>query len=278
MNTGIQDAVNLGWKLAYYMRGLAGRRLLNSYAEERLLAVERVEHCTSEHTRAIFGLEKHGPVHDLYRPGFANRRSLRDIVAQQFSGLAFDHSVYGSMVGRHVPFFPVNSPTMEVANSYDLPRTGRHAILVPEGTDVSKLAKMRARWGHVSQSYTLDSDGYQVVTAARPGEVCLVRPDGFIGFSGNLEECERYLERVHSILDGEGGRSALGIHHPLRPAMTTESHARPADIRDAVRMPTVRREIQALHSPSVQPPITPPDDRSHAMALASRQNCKPTSD
>ncbi|MFJ1705123.1 FAD-dependent monooxygenase [Kitasatospora sp. NPDC088346] len=36
MNTGIQDAWNLGWKLGHVARGLAGPDLLDSYQEERL--------------------------------------------------------------------------------------------------------------------------------------------------------------------------------------------------------------------------------------------------
>jgi 2-polyprenyl-6-methoxyphenol hydroxylase-like FAD-dependent oxidoreductase len=36
MNTGIQDAYNLGWKLAEVLRGRAGDRLLDTYQEERM--------------------------------------------------------------------------------------------------------------------------------------------------------------------------------------------------------------------------------------------------
>jgi 2-polyprenyl-6-methoxyphenol hydroxylase-like FAD-dependent oxidoreductase len=35
MNTGMQDAANLGWKLALALRGLGGERLLDSYHDER---------------------------------------------------------------------------------------------------------------------------------------------------------------------------------------------------------------------------------------------------
>ncbi len=35
MNTGIQDAANLAWKLAYVLRGTANRSLLDSYERER---------------------------------------------------------------------------------------------------------------------------------------------------------------------------------------------------------------------------------------------------
>jgi 2-polyprenyl-6-methoxyphenol hydroxylase-like FAD-dependent oxidoreductase len=35
MNTGIQDAVNLGWKLAHTLRGLADPAVLDTYEPER---------------------------------------------------------------------------------------------------------------------------------------------------------------------------------------------------------------------------------------------------
>ena len=35
MNTGIGDAVDLGWKLAAVLRGWGGTRLLDSYGPER---------------------------------------------------------------------------------------------------------------------------------------------------------------------------------------------------------------------------------------------------
>jgi len=37
-NSGIDDADNLAWKLAYVVRGLAGERLLDSYSDERVFA------------------------------------------------------------------------------------------------------------------------------------------------------------------------------------------------------------------------------------------------
>ncbi len=42
MNTGIQDAYNLAWKLALVVKGQAGERLLETYSEERLKNAERL--------------------------------------------------------------------------------------------------------------------------------------------------------------------------------------------------------------------------------------------
>lgn len=36
MNTGLQDAYNLSWKLAYVIKGIADKKLLDTYNEERL--------------------------------------------------------------------------------------------------------------------------------------------------------------------------------------------------------------------------------------------------
>lgn len=36
MNTGIQDMINLGWKLALVIQGRVSARLLERYGEERL--------------------------------------------------------------------------------------------------------------------------------------------------------------------------------------------------------------------------------------------------
>ncbi|MES4905947.1 MULTISPECIES: FAD-dependent oxidoreductase [unclassified Streptomyces] len=46
MNTGVQDAVNLAWKLAAVVRGEAGPRLLESYGAERVPVGERLLHST----------------------------------------------------------------------------------------------------------------------------------------------------------------------------------------------------------------------------------------
>lgn len=52
MNTGIQDAFNLGWKLAQVLRGRAGEELLDTYEEERLPVAARTLELTSDRLRA----------------------------------------------------------------------------------------------------------------------------------------------------------------------------------------------------------------------------------
>jgi 2-polyprenyl-6-methoxyphenol hydroxylase-like FAD-dependent oxidoreductase len=42
MNTGIGDAINLGWKLAQVIRGRADASLLDSYEKERIVFAQRL--------------------------------------------------------------------------------------------------------------------------------------------------------------------------------------------------------------------------------------------
>ncbi len=52
MNTGIQDAFNLGWKVGLVLAGHAGAELLDTYEEERLPVAARTLDLTSERLRA----------------------------------------------------------------------------------------------------------------------------------------------------------------------------------------------------------------------------------
>jgi hypothetical protein len=53
MNTGIQDAYNLGWKLGLVTAGLAGDGLLDTYEEERLPVASRLLDITTELLDAV---------------------------------------------------------------------------------------------------------------------------------------------------------------------------------------------------------------------------------
>ncbi|MGY1637531.1 FAD-dependent monooxygenase [Geodermatophilus sp. SYSU D00742] len=57
MNTGIQDAYNLGWKLGLVVRGRASERLLDTYEEERRPIARAVLRGSDLGYRAVFGAD-----------------------------------------------------------------------------------------------------------------------------------------------------------------------------------------------------------------------------
>jgi 3-(3-hydroxy-phenyl)propionate hydroxylase len=91
-NTGIQDAFNLGWKLAFVLKGEAPRRLLDTYSAERHAAARENLEVT---TRTERFLSPHSPA----------ERTLRRAVI----GLAREHAFARPLV---------NSGRLSVANPY----------------------------------------------------------------------------------------------------------------------------------------------------------------
>jgi FAD binding domain len=53
LNTGLQDAINLGWKLALVCRGKARHDLLDTYETERLPVIQKILSGTDLATRAV---------------------------------------------------------------------------------------------------------------------------------------------------------------------------------------------------------------------------------
>ncbi|WP_443040943.1 FAD-dependent monooxygenase [Streptomyces sp. AHA2] len=75
LNTGVQDAVNLGWKLAAVVRGQAPDSLLDSYHAERHPVGERVLH----NTRAQSALVRPGAQTDALREVFGALMVFDDV-------------------------------------------------------------------------------------------------------------------------------------------------------------------------------------------------------
>jgi 2-polyprenyl-6-methoxyphenol hydroxylase-like FAD-dependent oxidoreductase len=93
MNTGVQDAVNLAWKLALCVRGVAAEDLLASYDEERHPVGEEVVGRTVRHARE--GLEA-----DPEDPSVLIRREAQLLVSYRGSSLVGDG---GGITGGPAP-------------------------------------------------------------------------------------------------------------------------------------------------------------------------------
>jgi 2-polyprenyl-6-methoxyphenol hydroxylase-like FAD-dependent oxidoreductase len=97
MNVGIQDAMNLGWKLASVVRGSASRELLNTYEQER----RPVGEVLCRNTLAQVGLFcKFGP------SVLALRRTFEDILRVPEVNRQFAGEASGFGVSYPEPLFP----------------------------------------------------------------------------------------------------------------------------------------------------------------------------
>jgi 2-polyprenyl-6-methoxyphenol hydroxylase-like FAD-dependent oxidoreductase len=101
MNTGIQDALALGWRLAFVLRGWSrAERILGSYELERLAAARANAAATDATTRAVAGLDPSPAFVSRFLPRASNRHELRHALPLQLSGL-----------GLRYPASPALAPT-----------------------------------------------------------------------------------------------------------------------------------------------------------------------
>ncbi|ATB36164.1 flavodoxin monooxygenase [Cystobacter fuscus] len=203
LNTSVQDAYNLGWKLAAVLGG-ASERLLDSYEEERRPVAE-----------AMLGLSTR--LLDAMKRGVNRRtRDVRQLdIGYPESSLALGSSARpgGLLAGARAPDAPLRGAAgcsrrlfelfagphwtlvgFETKSDIVVPRRGLRIHKVGVGRELSDEA------GHLREAYGL-----------APGEWVLVRPDGYVGAIVASEEAhtlDSYLAGVGLAVEGAEVRTA----------------------------------------------------------------------
>lgn len=140
-NSGLQDADNLGWKLALVVRGLAPDTLLDSYDAER---VHGADENILNSTRATDFITPKSPVSKLFRNAvlalaetvpFARTmvNSGRLSLPCTYDGSALNGPDHPDMPARTRPGSPC--PDAPIAGDWLLPRLGRGFTLMTIGAD-----------------------------------------------------------------------------------------------------------------------------------------------
>jgi 2-polyprenyl-6-methoxyphenol hydroxylase-like FAD-dependent oxidoreductase len=230
MNTGIHDGINLGWKLAYVLRGLGDAELLlDSYeAERRPTAHAIVEEATQRQHLAFSTGKVSQLVKDAALTIVGKLPSIQRMLQVQLSQTAIVYRE-GPLVQlgappRHPARTDVGSRALE-AQWYDV-ATGRkqslwpfisqprHSLLVfddePTTFDVDEIVAGLAAQLHVLRLDTVADPEHHVrkrYQMRAPGWV-LIRPDQVVAARGagtDLARLTTYLDRV---LRPRGGAAA----------------------------------------------------------------------
>lgn len=187
MNTGIQDAYNLGWKLALVIQGAAGAGLLDTYEAERLPVARQI---LADSDRRMKGTVPPRAIRPIVR------LILKSVMARQQRRTRHDHPVYRTgpltqhLTGRRgrvragdvAPDAPVLLDG-HPARLSELLRGPHFTALTfgaaPNLTDSRLHAHTVVRPG---QSGLIDPTGHlHRMYGARRGTTVLIRPDGYIG-------------------------------------------------------------------------------------------------
>jgi 2-polyprenyl-6-methoxyphenol hydroxylase-like FAD-dependent oxidoreductase len=183
LNLGLQDAVNLGGKLAAVIAGGADPKLLDSYEAERRPAGERVV----MHSRAQLALVRPGTEVTALRGLFSefledpnNAKRLSDLLSGNDNRYDMGADAH-PLAGRWVPDFAVRNgeTTRRVA---ELARSGRPLLI-----DLSQDAVVATATSDVAERITV-AVGSPVDDV--PATALLVRPDGYVAWASSAPKPE----------------------------------------------------------------------------------------
>lgn len=220
MNTGIQDMIDLGWKLALVLQGKAVPALLDTYQEDRLPVIRRIVSRTEAATDVLNSPST--VVHRLITylaPLFLNTELVQDLSTKVISEINFDyrdsrlsqtHRAGGKLrAGDRLPDVDViawgadlqsESPESESrqTNLYEILNPARLTLLIAR--DISRPGlppdwreQLRAWDGvvavrHIAPSLAPSDDNQEFTTLFGSRHLLLVRPDSYLGFVADAAE------------------------------------------------------------------------------------------
>ncbi|MEV0264113.1 FAD-dependent monooxygenase [Streptomyces sp. NPDC050617] len=168
MNTGIQDAINLGWKLAAAVHGWAPRRLLDTYHAERHPAGAAVLRNVQAQSLLMDWQGARDPdvlaAKELFT-AMARLQAVQYFLDDTLSGMGVRYPMPGA--GSH-PLVGLPSPDLNLGpvRVHELLRSGHGVLLDPADT----FSEIAAAW----------SDRVRCAGQGAHTEPMLIRPDGYV--------------------------------------------------------------------------------------------------
>jgi 2-polyprenyl-6-methoxyphenol hydroxylase-like FAD-dependent oxidoreductase len=220
MNTGIQDMINLAWKLALVMRGQASPTLLDTFEAERLPVARQVLGKTARLTGLVSSAN---PVvnrlFERFVPWLVRARPVQDVLPVWVSELAVSYrgsplSAHHGRLGRlhagdRLPDLRVQSRTAHGEgyrdqSLFEIVDPLRFTLLVvrqeADGPAPDSCCEAVRPWDPLIRIAAIaappgkaDSERFHTVLGHASGMI-LVRPDGYVGFAGGKHAKGRHLE------------------------------------------------------------------------------------
>jgi 3-(3-hydroxy-phenyl)propionate hydroxylase len=187
LNTGVQDAVNLGWKLAQVVKGSSPDSLLDTYHTERHPVAARV----LRNTMAQVALLTPDDRHDALREEFAALLAMdepRKRIAAMLTGLdiRYDLGDGHPLIGRRMPDLDLYTPDGPT-RVYSLLHEAR-PVLVNFGESAhAGISKWEDRVRYVKCTQNGPWDLPVLAEVPAPSAV-LIRPDGYVAWVGETSD------------------------------------------------------------------------------------------
>lgn len=223
MNCGMQDAFNLGWKLAMTIQGHAKPELLNTYEPERKPIGAQI----------IAGTDAMHNIIMAHGKGMKDRLELtqtpgwHDEAVNRISGLSYHYrgSVStesennlrnGLSVGDRAPDVDLS----DGGRLFDLTRHANFTMVLAalKHTDNPEIENIRstidAQFGELVEIIVLGIEGANLAFADRygtdgDGQAFLIRPDGYLAGIVALRDCNKLIDVLKGWLNIHSGASDL---------------------------------------------------------------------
>jgi hypothetical protein len=207
LNCCMQDSYNLGWKLAFVVKGLAQPHLLDSYEQERRPIAEQVIWAASSLHEIFMG---HGKdiaerAQKIRDPAFL------EAVVGRCSGISYTYRDVSHQQSKPVEGGGLaigdRAPDVDLPGGHTLFELTRHArctlLALPatEGHQKALEASLKGLVHRFAQVLELRTVAPSPKLAQRYGEshedrLLLLRPDGYVGFFGRASELDALEMRL----------------------------------------------------------------------------------
>ena len=216
MNTSIQDAFNLAWKLALVIQKKAGTQILSTYTLERLPIAKKVLRGTSLLTKIISKTLSYGAIFLFLGKYLLKIPKVKRALSQNVSELSYHYAKSPLSSQSKIdkkwlapkPGYRAPDVVFENKRLYDFMRTERFILLVfaPKESfpieqkhlkeiDVLEVSSIEQKphclydpKGEIAKEYDADSSCF-----------FLIRPDGYISYrrkQGSIAEFTLFLEKI----------------------------------------------------------------------------------
>ncbi len=214
LNIGVQDAVNLGWKLAQVVKGVSPETLLDTYQAERHPVAARVLKNTMAQTALLRADDRIGALRDTVSE-LLSMDEPRKRFAGMMSGLDihYDLGEGHPLLGRRMPDLDLVTASGPL-RVFTLLHDARPVLLnlgAPGDFDITP-------WADRVQMIAATYDGIwelPVLGAVTAPTAVLIRPDGYVAW---VEVGDRTHTRLHDALTTWFGPSTVAQRSVASPA------------------------------------------------------------
>jgi 2-polyprenyl-6-methoxyphenol hydroxylase-like FAD-dependent oxidoreductase len=215
MNTGMQDMINLCWKLALHIQGKAPLELVETYGRERIPVIQNVLRGT-ERINDMIGAQDHAfrAVFEHIAPIVGGIRAVQSHTANHMAQIDFgyhdsplseNHRSHGSVkAGDRIPELTVRHRGSDWATTRLLRLLDPYGfvLLVAHGLEGARLdtrladavsgASVPVQIVEMAPSPGDEGEGYAHLVGGR-GDVFLVRPDGYVAVAASASAAPNAL-------------------------------------------------------------------------------------